>query len=604
MAARNYTKLALSALTLSLMLSAVGCGGGESGGGGGPSSTTPPPSGEIIDTHVTGSVGDGPVVGARIRVFTNTGATLMQTESSDSADYDLTIKTQGKNYAVRIVADQGIDLVTGAAPDFQLVSAITRPNNRSISNLNPFSTLIYGTARKSGGIDDTSIENARLAVVDRYGFGLDPAIIDDPTGTPIDNANVHVIVKTSETLGEMVRRTRDAMISSGANIDGDVVMGRLAADLTDGWLDGLGASGRDPRTAAVANVASAAVLVQAFANRLHVYGADATGAMDEAIRRVRPQSTVAVADVRIPATALEQAVRALQAAMMVSTDPVVEQALGVVLNAKPGASAETLAAALPAGIDGALEQATLDAAFAAASDIDNINTVGRGEPLDPPDQAEPEPEPEPAPEPDPEPAPEPDPAPDPEPEPDPSPAPANNPPTISGTPDPAAEAGTAWSFQPGAADADGDALTFSVSNKPAWLSFDPATGRLYGTPASGDVGTHLQILISVSDGQDSASLPAFDISVNEPPAPTGFAKVSWTPPTEREDGTALTAIHHYTVYYGMSSANLDQTVTVDGALTSHQVEELAQGTWYFAITATCADGLESAKSAVASKTIG
>jgi len=446
MAARNYTKLALSALTLSLMLSAVGCGGGESGGGGGSSSTTPPPSGgnEIIETHVTGSVGDGPVVGARIRVLANTGALLFETESSDSADYDLTIKTQGKNYAVRIVADQGIDLVTGAAPDFQLVSAITRPNNRSISNLNPFGTLIYGAARKSGGIDDTSIENARLAVVDRYGFGLDPAIIDDPTGTPIDNTNVHVIVKTSETLGEMVRRTRDAMVTTGANIDGDIVIDRLAADLTDGWIDGRGASGRDSRTAAVANVASAAVLVQALANRLHVYGVDATGAMDEAIRRVRPQSKATVADVRIPATALEQAARALEAARVVSTDPVVEQALAVVLNTKPGAAADTLAAALPAGIDDALEQATLDAAFAGTAEIDNINAVGRGEQLDPVEQTEPEPEP--APEPDPEPAPEPDPA----------PAPANNPPTISGTPGTAAEAGTAWSFTPAASDADGD----------------------------------------------------------------------------------------------------------------------------------------------------
>ncbi|HKK22286.1 MAG TPA: putative Ig domain-containing protein, partial [Pseudohaliea sp.] len=193
---------------------------------------------------------------------------------------------------------------------------------------------------------------------------------------------------------------------------------------------------------------------------------------------------------------------------------------------------------------------------------------------------------------------------EPAPEPDPAPAPANNPPTISGTPGTAAEAGTAWSFTPAASDADGDALSFSVSNKPAWLSFDAATGRLYGTPAAGDVGTHLQILISVSDGQDSASLPAFDLVVSEPPPVTGFAKVSWTPPTEREDGSALETIDHYTVYYGQDSANLDTVVTVDGSLTSHQLDDLGEGTWYFAVTATCAGGLESAKSAVASKTIG
>jgi hypothetical protein len=33
------------------------------------------------------------------------------------------------------------------------------------------------------------------------------------------------------------------------------------------------------------------------------------------------------------------------------------------------------------------------------------------------------------------------------------------------------------------------------------------------------------------------------------------------------------------------------------------IDNLGQGTWYFAVTATCTDGLESARSAMASKTI-
>jgi hypothetical protein len=256
-----------------------------------------------------------------------------------------------------------------------------------------------------------------------------------------------------------------------------------------------------------------------------------------------------------------------------------------------------------------LEVATLDAAYADETQLSTINAAGRGEaPANPAPEPDPEPTPEPdpapTPEPDPEPTPEPDPEPTPEPDPEPTPAPANNPPTISGTPGTNAEVGTAWSFQPTASDPDGDVLTFSVSNKPAWLSFDSNTGRLSGTPGSSNVGTHLHIIISVSDGQQSVSLPAFDLVVSEPAPVTGFARVSWTPPTEREDGTPLDAIGHFTIYYGTSSTSLSQSVRVDGSVTSHQLDDLAAGTWYFAVTATDTAGLESAKSAVASKTIG
>lgn len=582
MATWNHNKLALSALILFLLLSIAGCGGETAGE---PSVTTPPSSDgeDIIDAQISGSVGDGPVVGARIRVYTDAGVLIAESTSSGSADYNLAIKTKGKNFPLRVVADQGTDLVTGDAPDFELVSRITLPNARSISNLNPFGTLIYGMARKSGGVTDTRIENARLVVVDRYGFGLDPAIMDDPVTVPVDDNNVHLIVTTSETLGEMIRRTRDALITTGSTIDGDDVVDRLAADLTDGWIDGDGAAGRDPRTAAVANVASAAVLVQAMANRLHVYGVDATSAMDSAIRHVRPTSSVTVADVRIPATALEQTARALEAAMVVSTNTVIEQALAVVLDAEPGVAAATLAAALPAGIDVALEQATLAAAYAGSDEILAINAIGRGAPRDDTD---------------------PEPTPDPTPDPIPQPNPGNTAPTISGTPNTAAAVGTAWAFQPSAADADGDALTFSISNKPAWLRFDSATGRLSGTPASGNVGTHLHIVISVTDGEATTSLPAFSIAVSEAPtAPTGFARVSWTAPTERQAGNPLTTVDHYTIYYGRSISDLDQSVSVSGTLTSHEIEALGEGTWYFSVTATCDLGLESAGTDVVSKTI-
>lgn len=92
--------------------------------------------------------------------------------------------------------------------------------------------------------------------------------------------------------------------------------------------------------------------------------------------------------------------------------------------------------------------------------------------------------------------------------------PVNDAPTISGAPDVTLEQDTAYSFTPTAADVDSaDVLTFSISNKPGWASFNTASGALTGTPAGTDVGKTSGIVISVSDGTTTASLPAFDLEV-------------------------------------------------------------------------------------------
>ena len=89
-------------------------------------------------------------------------------------------------------------------------------------------------------------------------------------------------------------------------------------------------------------------------------------------------------------------------------------------------------------------------------------------------------------------------------------APANTAPAISGTPSTTVAMGNAYEFVPQVVDPDGQTLVFSLTGKPAWAEFDPSSGRLWGTPDAGDVGLHVGIVISVSDGVASASLPAFE----------------------------------------------------------------------------------------------
>jgi len=181
-------------------------------------------------------------------------------------------------------------------------------------------------------------------------------------------------------------------------------------------------------------------------------------------------------------------------------------------------------------------------------------------------------------------------------------APANPPPTISGTPATSANAGTAYSFTPTASDPNGNALTFSIQNPPSWASFNTQSGNLSGTPGSGDAGTYTNIIISVSDGTSTASLAAFSIIVTQ--VANGSATVTWTAPTQNTDGSALTNLAGFNIYYGTSASNLNQSVQIaNPGLTTYALGNLAPGAWYFAVNAYTTAGAESALSSIASKTI-
>ncbi len=93
----------------------------------------------------------------------------------------------------------------------------------------------------------------------------------------------------------------------------------------------------------------------------------------------------------------------------------------------------------------------------------------------------------------------------------------NSPPVISGSPLTSVVGHTAYSFTPVASDSDNEPYSFSIVNMPAWAQFDTATGQLYGTPTNSDVGTTNGIVITVSDGLNSNSLSAFNLTVTENP---------------------------------------------------------------------------------------
>ena len=178
----------------------------------------------------------------------------------------------------------------------------------------------------------------------------------------------------------------------------------------------------------------------------------------------------------------------------------------------------------------------------------------------------------------------------------------NNAPTISGNPPASVNAGSPYSFTPTANDADNDTLTFSVSGLPGWANFSQSTGRISGTPVDTDVGTYNNISITVSDGQASDTLGPFSITVNS--ISLGSVTLTWTPPTENDDGTPLTDLAGYRIYWGTSSGVYPNSVTLNNpGLTSYVVENLSPGTYEFVATSVNSAGTESAYSNPVSRTV-
>ena len=82
--------------------------------------------------------------------------------------------------------------------------------------------------------------------------------------------------------------------------------------------------------------------------------------------------------------------------------------------------------------------------------------------------------------------------------------------------------------------------------------------------------------------------------VNREFGQTGSTTLSWTAPTERTDGSPLTHLGGYKIYYGRMSGIYDYQIDINNpGISTYVVENLVSGDWYFALTAYDSEGLES-----------
>lgn len=175
----------------------------------------------------------------------------------------------------------------------------------------------------------------------------------------------------------------------------------------------------------------------------------------------------------------------------------------------------------------------------------------------------------------------------------------NDPPSIEGSPPAVVEVGVNYSFTPQASDPDDDPLTFSVENLPDWLEFDETDGSLEGVPPEGSEGSYNDIVITVSDGEETDSLPAFTITVepasedNLPPEISGNPRRtatvgetwSFTPNASDPDGDPLT----YSVQNAPSWTQFDSS---NGRLSG--VPQASDEGRYQGISITVSDGVSTA----------
>ena len=110
-----------------------------------------------------------------------------------------------------------------------------------------------------------------------------------------------------------------------------------------------------------------------------------------------------------------------------------------------------------------------------------------------------------------------------------------------------------------------------------------ASGCGGGDGGGGDVSTNSSN--SVTGGSGSEPDPVYGNSIT----------LAWDPPSNNTDGTPLTDLAGYIIYYGNSSSNYTESIDL-GNVTTATIDNLSPGQWCFSATAYNTSGNESSYS--------
>ncbi len=134
-----------------------------------------------------------------------------------------------------------------------------------------------------------------------------------------------------------------------------------------------------------------------------------------------------------------------------------------------------------------------------------------------------------------------------------------------------------------------------------WDSVEPASGSSTTNGLTATTTYTLTCFNGSSSGAKTSVKATVTVSSG---GSTGAATLTWTPPTLNTNGTPVTALAGYTIYYGTSESSMSKSLVVSGAASSSaEISGLTDGTWYFAVAANATDGTQSAASNIGSVAI-
>ena len=91
--------------------------------------------------------------------------------------------------------------------------------------------------------------------------------------------------------------------------------------------------------------------------------------------------------------------------------------------------------------------------------------------------------------------------------------PVNHAPVITSVPIIQVDEGDVYNYDVSATDADGDTLTYSLTQKPSWLSINSATGLITGTAPLVNSDTDYDVRVKVSDGKGGIDTQDYTLTV-------------------------------------------------------------------------------------------
>lgn len=141
----------------------------------------------------------------------------------------------------------------------------------------------------------------------------------------------------------------------------------------------------------------------------------------------------------------------------------------------------------------------------------------------------------------------------------------------------------------------------SANGSAATAAIDPGAAAATSTSTQGSAtGT----ATGTSTGTSTGTTTTGSTQTGVAQGTAGTVTLNWQPPTQNSDGSPLTSLAGYNIYYGTASQSYSQSIKVTNpGLSTYVVENLPAGKYYFAIAAVDSTGAQSSFSPEVAATV-